>query len=486
MTDPVGQATSKSRVESTQRTEAKTKDTLSAGDRSDIKKAKSEVSSTDVATAAGKATTKDDNFVNLNPLAGPAAMASRREFNGIPLRTSDAYKAYQNLTADDLAGPDDIRLRQLNKAVSRENATVVRQLTDAADGAGVDAKVYGRAKTPFSTFGKLREKPGVTIGNIKDLSGARIDIDPTKADFAEYYKAQDAAQDALGDGLKLKQDYIKKPNPWGYTGRIHSTVKGTAGLTHEIQVGSADLSDFIDGKLKTSGGDKIALHDVTDYKGKIHGVSLPKNLEDQYAPLMKRITEANAAGKKVADVPELQRDIANYRKAVEEALPPKLKKPPAPELSRTARIGNVATKGFGVLGVAGGALQTANGVSTLANGGDKVEGVADIGAGTTGVVSGAAMIGGRLALGTTTGGAVAVIDGAKDIYVGVRDGNVEKAAVGAVKSGAGGAMIAGVATANPVLIVGGAVAYGGAVIYENREAIANGAKAAYNWAKSWF
>ncbi|MEL6186349.1 MAG: hypothetical protein AAFU79_17125 [Myxococcota bacterium] len=145
-----------------------------------------------------------------------------------------------------------------------------------------------------------------------------------------------------------------------------------------------------------------------------------------------------------------------------------------------------AVESFGVLGVVGGGLQAANGVSTLANGGDKVEGVADVGAGTVGVVSGAAMVGGRLALGTSTGGAVAIIDGAKDIYTDIRDGDAEKAVVGGVKSGAGAAMMAGVATANPVLIAGGAIAYGGAVIYENREAIANGAKAAYNWVKSWF
>ena len=46
-------------------------------------------------------------------------------------------------------------------------------------------------------------------------------------------------------------------------------------------------------------------------------------------------------------------------------------------------------------------------------------------------------------------------------------------------------MIAGVVTVNPVLIAGGAVAYGGAVIYESREAIASGVKSAWNWVTSW-
>ncbi|MEL7367923.1 MAG: hypothetical protein AAFN74_03350 [Myxococcota bacterium] len=470
-------------------TAAKAKSTntgVSPSDANDIRVAAGGVTATEVSSEATRLLGQDDNFINLTPLAGPASMAARREFNSIPLTQNGAYKAYKGLSADDLAGPDDIRLRQLNRAVAKDNVTVVRQLSDAADASGVEAKVYGRAKTPFSTFGKLREGGTPTIGDIKDLSGARIDIDPTQPGYKEFYRAQEAAQETIGDGLKLKQDYIAKPNRWGYTGRIHSTIKGADGLTHEVQVGSRDLSRFIDDKLVTKGGDKISLHDATGYKGKIHGVELPPHLEKQYAPLMKRITDANAAGKKVSDLPLLQRDIQQYRQAVQEALPPKLTQPPAPKLSAAARAGNVATKGFGVLGVVGGGLQVANGVNTLSNDGDKVEGVADIGAGTAGVVSGAAMVGGRLALGTSTGGAVAIIDGAKDIYTGVRDGDVEKAVVGGVKSGAGTAMMAGVATANPVLIAGGAIAYGGAVIYENREAIANGAKSAYNWVKSWF
>ena len=46
--------------------------------------------------------------------------------------------------------------------------------------------------------------------------------------------------------------------------------------------------------------------------------------------------------------------------------------------------------------------------------------------------------------------------------------------------------MAGVATANPVLIAGGAIAYGGAVVYENRDAIYNAGKKAAEWIGSWF
>lgn len=387
------------------------------------------------------------------PLSPALGHAARRELTGGPIA---------ELNADDLSGPDDLRLRKIKRAAARENEVLVSRLTQEAKANGFDADVYGRAKTTFSTFNKLRETPGSKLGDIKDLSGARVDV-------ADVYEAKDA----LGGEMKLKADYISKPNKWGYTGRVHGTIESPTGLVHELQFGSKDISNFIDGKLTTKGGDRISLHDATGYKGKIHGVELPKALEAQYPELMKRISDANQAGKTVEEIPQLARDVAAYKRSVEVSLPAKLAKPPAPELSTMARIGKGATIGLGALGVVGGVLQTRDGIDRIGKGGDKIEGGADVAAGSGSVVAGTAMIGGRLVLGTATGGAVAVVDGAKDIYTGVRDANAEKIAVGTVKAGAGTAMIAGVATANPLLIAGGAIAYGGAVVYEHRAAIAN-------------
>jgi len=431
------------------------------------------------------ANTNTNQGANGSALAGAGAMAIRREFNHMPLRTSNALTSYGNLTADQLAGPDDIRLRQLNRAATRENVTMTRRLSAAARNNGVNAHIYGRAKDPFSTFGKLREAPGTTIKSIKDMSGMRMDINPSQPGFSEYYRAQGAAEDTFGSTMKLKQDYIKNPNRWGYTGRIHHHIASGNGLTHELQIGSRDLSQFIDKKLVTAGGDSIKLHDATGYKGQIYGVKVPKHLEGQYTQLMGDITEANRSGKSLAQVPKLQAQVDDFYKQVEAGLPDKLNKPPPPTLSKGAKVRNIAGKGMGALGVVGGGFQVAGGIEELKQG-KNVEGSADILAGSGSVVSGAALMTGRIALGTTTGGAVAVVDGAKDLYVGVRDGNVEKAATGGVKTAAGGAMIAGVATANPVLIAGGAIAYGGAVIYENRDAIYNAGKSAVKWLGSWF
>ena len=409
------------------------------------------------------------------PLAGPAGMAARREFAGAPANPARAYEAYRHMTADHFAGPDDMRLGQLNRSVGTRNAAALERL---AGNAPPDADVYGRAKTPFSTFGKLRETPGSAVGDIKDLSGMRVDVTPTRPGFADVHAAQSRAGDALGEGLVVKRDYIREPNAWGYTGRVHSTLAEADGLTHEVQVGPRDLSRFIDQKLPTTGGGTISLHDATGYKGEIHGVNLPRPLAEGYPRQMANILEVNARGQSLADVPVARAEVSRYVDEVRAALPRDVVTPPS-ELSTRARVGNLASRGFGALGVAGGAWQTARGVNELRSGGDRVVGAADVGAGAAGIVSGAALMTGRVALGTGTGGAVAVIDGARDVYVGVRDGNAERAAVGTVKAGAGAAMIAGVATLNPVLVAGGAVAYGGAVVYESRDAIASVAKGAW-------
>jgi hypothetical protein len=416
-------------------------------------------------------------------LQGPAAMAARREFNHAPLAPKNAITAYKDLQAGDFAGPDDMRLAQINRVAAAQNADAVARVGGEVRAAGLDnnASVYGRAKSPFSLYGKLQETPNMTVGDVKDLSGVRVDIDPTKPNFTEYSQARGAVEKGVGD-LKLKADYIEKPNAWGYTGRQHYYAQGANGVNHEVQIGSRDLSGFIDQKLKTTGGDKISVHDTMGYKGKIHGANVPPALQAEYPKLMGDITDANRAGKVAQDVPELKGRLDNFANNVQESLPDKINTP-KPSVSTAAKVGNVAAKGAGVLGAVGGAFQMKNGVDQI-NEGKVVEGTADVAGGAGNVVAGTAMVAGRVALGTTVGGAVAVVDGAKDMYVGIRDGNTEKTIVGAVKSGAGAAMIAGVATANPILIAGGAVAYAGAAIYENREAIGNAISSAWSWATS--
>lgn len=150
-----------------------------------------------------------------------------------------------------------------------------------------------------------------------------------------------------------------------------------------------------------------------------------------------------------------------------------------------------ANKVLGPVAVVAGGLEVAHGVNELREG-KTVEGALDVGGGIAATTSGVAAT--TAAYSSTTAvagiglgaiaaggaGVAAMADGIKGVYEGIKEKDTEKGVVGGVKTAAGAAMLAGACTGNPILVAGGAVTYVGAVVYENREAIANTAKKAYN------
>ena len=405
----------------------------------------------------------------------------RGELNA-PLRGSDAFHHYRNLQGGDLTGADDLRLEQMNRIASQDNAGTVRNIDRTLREAGVDAKVYGRAKTPASMFGKLLETPGMRIGDIKDMSGARVDLTMQRPGFEQVYEARQAVQGSVGNAYHAGKDYIAKPNPWGYTGRIHDGIQGSVVPNTELQYGSRDLSAFIDGKVTNASGQSRSVHDLTGYKGQLYGARVPDHLQEQYPQLMRDIAANDKAGLTVAQNSELKARIDGFRNDVTNSLPDRFSTPPEPARGRSAQLKNLASRGLGGLGVAGGGLQVSQDVQELKDG-KIIEGSGNLVSGTASTTAGSLLLFGRAALGTSMGGVAAGVDGGKDIVTGIRDGSLEKTVVGTVKAGAGTAMMTGVATANPPLIAGGAITYGGAVAYESRDALVEGA--AYVGGKTW-
>jgi len=100
-----------------------------------------------------------------------------------------------------------------------------------------------------------------------------------------------------------------------------------------------------------------------------------------------------------------------------------------------------------------------------------------------GFVAGGVLLTGRVALGIITGGTVTLIDGGRDVYLGTRDGVIDKAATGASKLASGAAILIGITSANPALLAGGAIIYSGSLLYEYRETIASLAKRSWDWFK---
>lgn len=416
------------------------------------------------------------------PLTPAAGMAARGEFRGAPLRHGDALRAYADFGAGDFVGSDDMRLKQITRVAARENRALQNSMANILNMEDVsDFKVGGRAKSPASLYGKLLEKPGETIGNIKDISGTRVDIHANQPGFAQHYRVQEALQTGLGEEYSLGKNYIDHPNPWGYTGRLHDFYKGRNVPTHEVQIGSADLSEFIDWKVINAGGEARSVHDMTGYKGELYGTKIAPELEAEYPHLMRGIAANDGAGQSVAQNPELQTKISNFRAAVKEGLPPQFPKVSPAKLSQWTLLKRLAGRGLGGLGLIGGGMQAWQGASELQHG-EAVAGIADVGGGLANVGAGGAMLLGRAALGATLGGVAASVDGVKDIYLGARDHHAAQAAVGGVKTAAGGMMLAGTATANPLLVGAGALTYGGALAYEHRDAIKKLANQGTHWA----
>lgn len=155
----------------------------------------------------------------------------------------------------------------MNRVAARDNASTVKRIDGALREAGVEGRVYGRAKSPDSTFGKLLETDGMRVGDIKDMSGARVDLKMQRPGFEQVYEARQAVQGVMGDAYKMGKNYIAHPIAWEYTGRIHDGISGSSVPNSELQCDSRDLSGFIDGKVTNASGQSRSVHDLTGYKG---------------------------------------------------------------------------------------------------------------------------------------------------------------------------------------------------------------------------
>ncbi len=212
---------------------------------------------------------------------------------------------YMDLTATDFTGVEDPRLLEIAEAARAENSEVQARLRAALARAGVtDVQVQARAKSPRSILGKLQETPGMTVRQIRDLSGVRVNIvNVREGGFAQYDRIRAVIQEEFGIADTAVKDYNAHPNAWGYTGRVHMFSIGGADIFSEIQVGSADLSRFIERRFSRPDGTTIELHDLTGYKGELYGRPVPAELQSEYTRLIGVITRVNEEGRNLAEDP---------------------------------------------------------------------------------------------------------------------------------------------------------------------------------------
>lgn len=136
------------------------------------------------------------------------------------------------------------------------------------------------------------------------------------------------------------------------------------------------------------------------------------------------------------------------------------------DLARADSLGEVAEAGS--RGVSSAASTVSGGAGLIAAG---------AGASRFAGLSRAAAVAGTAAkVSGVAGGVAGLAEGGFQVYQGAKECDLGKVGRGALKSGAGGLMLAGVATANPFLLAAGGALYAGTALWENREAIGQGVK----------
>jgi uncharacterized Zn-binding protein involved in type VI secretion len=230
-----------------------------------------------------------------------------------------AFEDMQGMTKDDFDGVNDPKLKTITDAATITNAEVAARVRKALADAGIEGvTVQNRAKSIKSLLGKLQETDGQTVGGIKDLSGVRINIQDVNQDgFAQHSQIADAIKNEFDIPASDVKDYNAKPNSWGYTGRVHLFTEDATGVHSEIQVGSQELSDFIETKVQMPDGSTREIHDLTGYKGQLYGAQVPEGLQSQYSSLIGRIGQNNGTGQNIGDNAQLSSDVSQFQNDVQ-------------------------------------------------------------------------------------------------------------------------------------------------------------------------
>jgi len=125
--------------------------------------------------------------------------------------------------------------------LQKETGDVIQRITgdmrSELEQAGIDAKVFGRAKKPYSIWRKMQEKDQA-FSRLSDIYGFRI-ITPNEEDCYRTLGVIHQRWRAVPGRFK---DYISQPKTNGYRS-IHTTVSGRDGKRVEVQIRTGQMHD---------------------------------------------------------------------------------------------------------------------------------------------------------------------------------------------------------------------------------------------------
>jgi len=127
------------------------------------------------------------------------------------------------------------RLQLLRDQHSVEVSTVSGVITDKLAAAGIDARVFGRQKRPYSIWRKL-ERKGTTFDDIADIYAFRVIVDEPD----DCYRALGVIHQAWRSVPERFRDFISVPKPNNYRS-LHTTVIGPNSVRIELQIRTEEM-----------------------------------------------------------------------------------------------------------------------------------------------------------------------------------------------------------------------------------------------------
>jgi guanosine-3',5'-bis(diphosphate) 3'-pyrophosphohydrolase len=130
------------------------------------------------------------------------------------------------------------RLEQLRNEKGQNVAIIIQTIMEVFEFAGIDARVFGREKQPYSIWRKLQRK-SIEFSDLADVYAFRVIVNNPD----DCYRALGLIHQTWRCVPDQVEDYISNPKPNGYRS-IHTTVIGPGNVRVEIQIRTEEMDQI--------------------------------------------------------------------------------------------------------------------------------------------------------------------------------------------------------------------------------------------------
>jgi GTP diphosphokinase / guanosine-3',5'-bis(diphosphate) 3'-diphosphatase len=132
----------------------------------------------------------------------------------------------------------NVRLEQLRAEKGQNVAIIIQTIMEVFEFAGIDARVFGREKLPYSIWRKLQRK-NLEFSDLADVYAFRVIVNNPD----DCYRALGLIHQTWRCVPDQVEDYISNPKPNGYRS-IHTTVIGPGNVRVEIQIRTEEMDQI--------------------------------------------------------------------------------------------------------------------------------------------------------------------------------------------------------------------------------------------------